>query len=255
VSAGAGGAPAAPPLPALDGRLVAEATRAGTAWPERVLQFGEGNFLRAFVDWMLQRMNDAGVFGGRAVVVQPIPTGAAERLTAQDGHYTVILRGLVEGRIEESRELVSVISRAVDPHRDFDAFLACAAERALRFVVSNTTEAGIRRDPGDRPDARPAPSFPGKLTQLLLARFRAWGGDPATGLVMLPCELIEDNGAALRTPGRCKRRRLRDRTNRSERIERLVRDNDARARVGGERAQPTRKSARSLTAVIAGRPR
>lgn len=198
---GPGGAPARPPLPPLpplNARLPAAASPGAAALPERVLQFGEGNFLRAFVDWMLQRMNDAGVFGGRAVVVQPIPAGAAAALGGQDGRYTVILRGLVDGRVEESRQIVSSVSRALDPYRDFDAFLACAAAPELRFVVSNTTEAGIRRDPADRPDARPAPSFPGKLTQLLHARFRAFAGDPAAGLVMLPCELVEDNGAALR---------------------------------------------------------
>ena len=197
-------APAPGPLPTLNARVAAGLASAGgtvpapAELPERVLQFGEGNFLRAFVDWMLERMNGAGLFGGRAIVVQPIARGAAAALAAQDGLYTVILRGLADGRVEESRQLVSAVSRAIDPYADFDAFLACAAGRDLRFVVSNTTEAGIRRDPDDRRDARPAPAFPGKLTQLLNARFEAFAGDPTTGLVMLPCELVEDNGVALR---------------------------------------------------------
>jgi tagaturonate reductase len=165
--------------------------------PERVLQFGEGNFLRAFVDWMLHRMNAGGFFSGRAVLVQPIARGQADTLNAQDGLYTVMLRGLERGRRVETREIVSSVSRAIDPHRDFDAFLACARNPDLRFVVSNTTEAGIRTDPADRLDARPATSFPGKLTQLLAERCRHFGGDPSRGLVILPCELVEQNGDAL----------------------------------------------------------
>jgi tagaturonate reductase len=164
------------------------------AWPERVLQFGEGNFLRAFVDWMIHRANARGHFQGRVVVVQPLPRGQADALAAQNGLYTVVLRGLDEGRRVETRELVTSVSRCLDPHRDFDAFLGCARNPDLRFVVSNTTEAGIRTEAADRFDARPALSFPGKLTQLLEARCRHFGGDPARGLVVLPCELVERNG-------------------------------------------------------------
>jgi tagaturonate reductase len=191
-------------VPPPDGlpRLSAALERVGAAaparpLPERVLQFGEGNFLRGFVDWMLQRMNTRGVFGGRAVLVQPLPTGAAGPINAQDGLYTVVLRGLWHGVPIDSRELVSAVSRCIDPYTDFDAFLACAANPDLRFVVSNTTEAGICTDLADAVDARPARSFPGKLTQLLFARYLRMGGDPARGLVMLPCELIERNGDAL----------------------------------------------------------
>jgi len=167
------------------------------ALPERVLQFGEGNFLRAFVDWMLERMNARGLFTGRAVLVQPIQNGMAEAINAQNGLYTVLLRGIEGGKVRELRQIVSSVSRCIDPHTDFDAFLDCATNPELRFVVSNTTEAGIRTDPDDALDARPSRSFPGKLTQLLYARFRCFGADPARGLVMLPCELIEMNGAAL----------------------------------------------------------
>jgi tagaturonate reductase len=169
----------------------------GLPLPERVLQFGEGNFLRAFVDWMIARLNRRGSFGGRVVAVQPIAAGLARQINDQDGLYTLILRGLQGGRIVEQREIVSAISRCVDPYTDFDAFIACAANPDLRFIVSNTTEAGIKTDPADAPDARPSPSFPGKLTQLLHARFRHFGGAPERGLVMLPCELIERNGDAL----------------------------------------------------------
>jgi len=165
--------------------------------PEKVLQFGEGNFLRAFVDWMFARLNRRGAFGGRVVTVQPIAAGMARQINAQDGLYTLLLRGLQDGRIVEQREVVSAVSRCIDPYQDFDAFIACAANPDLRYVVSNTTEAGIKTDPADAPDARPAVSFPGKLTQLLHARFQHFGGAPERGLVMLPCELIERNGDAL----------------------------------------------------------
>jgi len=166
--------------------------------PERVLQFGEGNFLRAFVDFMLDQMNRRKLFGGRVVVVQPIAAGMAEPINAQNGLYTVLLRGLENGEVRESRRIVSSISRCLNPYREFEAFLECAKNPDLRFVVSNTTEAGIRTDPEDRLDARPAISFPGKLTQLLCARFQKFGADPARGLVLLPCELIERNGDNLK---------------------------------------------------------
>ncbi len=166
--------------------------------PERVLQFGEGNFLRAFVDWMIDEMNACGVFNGRAALVQPIAQGMADQINAQDGLYTVVLRGLEQGKLCASQRMISSVTRCIDPYRYFEAFIACAHNRDLRFVVSNTTEAGIKTDPRDRFDARPAHSFPGKLTQLLHARFTHFQGDPARGLVFLPCELIEQNGSALR---------------------------------------------------------
>jgi tagaturonate reductase len=191
-------AAAASTLPRLNRSLDLGHSAAARLLPERVLQFGEGNFLRAFVDWMLERMNRAGVFNGRAVLIQPIAQGLADAINEQDGLYTVVLRGRQDGQIVDTKELVSAVSRCVDPYRDFEGFLATAGQPDLRFVVSNTTEAGIRTDPGDTLAARPAPSFPGKLTQLLYARFRAFGGDPARGWVMLPCELIERNGDNLR---------------------------------------------------------
>lgn len=166
--------------------------------PERVIQFGEGNFLRAFADWMLDRLNQRGAFLGRAVLVQPIATGMTDAINRQDGLYTVVLRGIEDGNVVEKRELVTAVSRAIDPYRDFDAFLECAKNPELRFVVSNTTEAGIRVDPSDHVDARPSASFPGKLTQFLYARFQHFSADPARGVVFLPCELIEQNGETLR---------------------------------------------------------
>jgi tagaturonate reductase len=178
-------------------RELAVPAQRASSLPEKVLQFGEGNFLRAFVDWMFARINRRGSFGGRVVAVQPIAAGMARQINAQDGLYTLLLRGLQDGRIVEQREIVAAVSRCVDPYADFDAYIACAANPDLRYVVSNTTEAGIKTDPADALDARPCPSFPGKLTQLLYARFQHFSGAADRGLVMLPCELIERNGDAL----------------------------------------------------------
>ena len=189
--------PALPRLNATRFATVAELPEL-PALPERIVQFGEGNFLRAFVDWMVHRMNSAGVFNGRVVLVQPIAQGLTDVINAQDGLYTVALRGRQNGRIVNTKEVVTSISRCVNPYADFDAYLACAISPDLRFIVSNTTEAGIRVDPADTIGARPALSFPGKLTQLLYKRFQHFQGDPSRGLVMLPCELIEKNGDTLR---------------------------------------------------------
>jgi hypothetical protein len=135
-------AAAASTLPRLNRSLDLGHSAAARLLPERVLQFGEGNFLRAFVDWMLERMNRAGVFNGRAVLIQPIAQGLADAINEQDGLYTVVLRGRQDGQIVDTKELVSAVSRCVDPYRDFEGFLATAGQPDLRFVVSNTTEAG-----------------------------------------------------------------------------------------------------------------
>jgi len=165
---------------------------------ETIIQFGEGGFLRAFVDWMVHRLNQQGLYDGSVVVVQPIPTGMASVLNEQDGLFTVILRGLQEGVLSEDRTLVSSVSRAIDPHVAFDDWIACASNPDLRFVVSNTTESGIVCDPEDRFEARPPKSFPAKLARFLHARFKAFGPGTGKGLVMLPCELIESNGVNLK---------------------------------------------------------
>ena len=186
------------PLPRRPPHLTSEAAARRRELPETFLQFGEGNFLRAFVDWMLERMNRAGLLHAGVVAVQPIPDGKAPLINEQDGLYTVALRGIHDGGTVDTRELVSAVTRCVDPYADPSAFLELATNPVTRFVVSNTTEAGIRIDPADTPNARPAHSFPGKLTQLLHERFRHFHGDPARGWVMLPCELVERNGDALR---------------------------------------------------------
>ncbi len=158
--------------------------------PERVIQFGEGGFLRGFVDWMIQKLNDAGEFNGNIVVVQPIEQGMCDMLTAQNCGYTHVIRG-VEG-VEKT--IVNSISRCVKPYEDYDAYLALAHNPDFRFIVSNTTEAGISYSEGDKLSDRPAKSYPAKLTALLYERFKAGLG----GFIILPCELIDQNGVKLR---------------------------------------------------------
>lgn len=167
------------------------------ALPERVLQFGEGNFLRAFIDWMFHRMNERGLFNGRAVVVQPLENGLVDRLNEQDGLYTLYLRGIIDGVTVNEHEVVTSISRGLNPYTEWEAFLKTAGNPEMRFVVSNTTEAGIAYVPTEKPTASPS-SFPAKLTAWLNRRFEQLGGSAETGIVFLPCELINHNGVRLK---------------------------------------------------------
>jgi tagaturonate reductase len=167
--------------------------------PEKVLQFGEGNFLRGFVDWMIHQMNKQGLFNGKVCVVQPITFGAVcDMLNAQNGLYTMMLRGVQNGEVLEDKEIINSISRCINPYADFAAYLECAKNPDLRFIISNTTEAGIAYSPDDKPTDMPPASFPGKLTVFLHARYQAFNGDPTKGMVIIPCELIEKNGTTLR---------------------------------------------------------
>ncbi len=165
---------------------------------ETILQFGEGGFLRGFVDWMIHRLNSQGLYDGSVVIVQPLAQGMVPVLNAQDGLYTQILRGVQQGKVVEEREIISSVSRGIVPHSDFASYIALAKSPDLRFVVSNTTEAGIACSADDRLADQPPVSFPAKLTQFLVERYKAFNGDPKKGLVMLPCELIEYNGKNLK---------------------------------------------------------
>lgn len=164
----------------------------------RVLQFGEGGFLRAFVDQMLDAANEALGLDLGVVVVQPIPRGALETLRAQDHLYTVLLRGISAGRTQKERRIITCLLGSVNPYTEYGALLAEARNPDLRFIVSNTTEAGIVYTGEDRFEDTPPASFPGKLTRFLYERYTVFSGDPARGLVLLPCELIDGNGDALR---------------------------------------------------------
>ena len=168
------------------------------ALPERVLQFGAGVFLRGFVDWMIDGMNRKSLFCGRVVVVASVNPGTVATLNQQDGVYTHLARGIENGRLVQEKRIVTAISRGIDPYQDFDAYLKCAHNPDLRFIVSNTTEAGIVYRAEDRQSDRPPVSFPAKLTQLLIERYKAFEGDASKGFVLLPCELIERNGDKLK---------------------------------------------------------
>lgn len=166
--------------------------------PVKVVQFGEGNFLRGFVDYMIDIANEKGLFNGSIVLIKPIEFGNLDTFHAQDCKYTVSLRGIVDGEAKVLNRQISSVSDAVDAYTEFDKYMALAQIETLRFVVSNTTEAGIVFDPSDRFEAAPAKTFPGKLTQFLYRRFETFGGAMDKGLVMLPVELIDDNGIALK---------------------------------------------------------
>lgn len=167
-------------------------------YPDKVIQFGEGNFLRAFVDWIIWNMDKKTDFNGGVVVVQPIEKGMVDMLNAQDGLYHLNLQGIDKGRSVDSIDLIDVINRGINPYREFDEYMKLAENPDIRFVISNTTEAGIAFDPSCRLEDRPASSYPGKLTQLLYHRYVYFNGDLSKGLVIFPCELIFLNGKELK---------------------------------------------------------
>ncbi|WP_147795788.1 tagaturonate reductase [Cellulomonas sp. Y8] len=170
------------------------------ALPLTVLQFGAGNFLRAFVDQMIQGANDAGVtrHGVAVVHATPGPDRALDLLREQDGIYHVLLEGVRSGEPVRQVTRVTAIQRVVRAHEEFAAYRATYLEPSLQVLVSNTTEAGIAWVEGDDLAATPPASFPAKVTALLLDRFRHFGGDPAAGLHVVCCELVEDNASTLR---------------------------------------------------------
>ena len=161
-----------------------------TTRPEKVIQFGEGGFLRGFADWMIQSLNEKTDFNGSVVVVQPIKNGMCDILSAQNCVYTHLIRG-VEG-VEQT--VIDVISRCVKPYDNYDEYLDLAKNPDFRFIVSNTTEAGICYDEEDLLASAPAKTFPAKLTQLLYKRFKLG----LNGFIILPCELIDRNGDNLK---------------------------------------------------------
>ena len=163
--------------------------------PERVLQFGEGNFLRAFADYWFDMANEKAGWNGKCVLVQPIAQGLTQLINRQEGLYTLYLRGWQNGEKVDAKRVISSVSRCLNPYekQDYDAMMDVAAGEALEYIVSNTTEAGIVYDPSCRLEDCPPASFPAKLTQVLLHRWRA--GRP--GVVVLSCELIDNNGKEL----------------------------------------------------------
>ncbi len=170
----------------------------GHLLPEKMLQFGAGVFLRGFVDWMVDGMNRKGLFRGSVVVASSITPEMVEKLNQQNGAYTHLARGLENGKQVEEKSILTSISRGIDLTAQFAEYLRCAHNPDLRYIVSNTTEAGIVYRAEDKQSDQPPASFPAKLTLLLAERYRAFHGDVTRGFVILPCELIERNGDTLK---------------------------------------------------------
>ena len=167
-------------------------------YPTKVIQFGEGNFLRAFVDWIIWNTNQKTDFNAGVVVVQPIEKGMVDMLNSQDGLYHLNLQGIDKGEAVDSIQMIDVINGGLNPYTQNDEFMALAENPDIRFVISNTTEAGIAFDPSCKLEDKPASSYPGKLTQLLYRRYNHFNGDKSKGLIILPCELIFLNGKELK---------------------------------------------------------
>ncbi len=168
--------------------------------PERkikIMQFGEGNFLRAFVEWIIQDLNDKGAMDAGVVVVQPMPFGRVNELAAQDGLYTLRLEGIDNGENVKKSQVIDVIGDCVNPFTEYEKFLKYGESEDLQVIISNTTEAGIAVDPDDTDFTNCPKSYPGKLLALLKRRYDHFKGDMSKGLAIIPCELIDDNGDEL----------------------------------------------------------
>ncbi|MDR3594130.1 tagaturonate reductase [Clostridium sp.] len=167
-------------------------------YPERVIQFGEGNFLRGFVDWQIDEMNEKADFNGSVVVVQPQENGLIHMLNEQDGLYTLYLQGMQNGKAVKTHKVINSISRGVNPYINYEEYLKLAENPEVRFIVSNTTEAGIAFDENDKLNEGCQKSYPGKLTALLYHRFKTFNGANDKGFIIIPCELIDRNGEKLK---------------------------------------------------------
>lgn len=167
-------------------------------YPTRILQFGEGNFLRAFADWMVQKMNNEIDFNTGIDVVQPLPNGMVNMLNDQDGLYHVYLKGIKNGEPIREYEFIQCINKGINPYSEYESYKESILNPDLRFVISNTTEAGIAFDENDTLDMEPQKSFPGKVTSLLYQRFKAFDGAADKGLIFFTCELIDRNGDMLK---------------------------------------------------------
>ncbi|WP_215223708.1 tagaturonate reductase [Echinicola shivajiensis] len=166
--------------------------------PVKVLQFGEGNFLRGFVDWIIDIMNEKTDFNGDVQIIQPIPQGMGDLINKQDGLYHVQLSGIQNGIAQESTRLINCVKGVLNPYEDYQAYLKLAENPDLKFIISNTTEAGISFNPNDDSKDKIPDSFPGKLTALLYHRFEVFHCNPEKGLHIIPCELIDKNGEKLK---------------------------------------------------------
>lgn len=168
-------------------------------YSERIIQFGEGNFLRCFFDWQIDKLNREQGLNAGVAVVRPIDYDTVPLLNTQDGLYTSIIRGINEkGEVVKDYKIVSSIKREIPIYKEFDEYLKLAHNPEMRFIVSNTTEAGIVYSDKDRYEDRPQNTYPAKLTRLLHERFTVFNGDMEKGFILLPCELIDYNGEELK---------------------------------------------------------
>ena len=171
----------------------------GVQYPTKVIQFGEGNFLRAFIDWQIDLLNEKTDFNGGVTVIRPINTDFPPSLNTQDGLYTTIIRGLDEqGNTVKQSRIIRSVNNEINIYQQYDEYLQLAHNLEIKFIFSNTTEAGISYHEEDEFDDRPPVSYPAKLTRLLYERFSVVDGDPAQGFILLPCELIDYNGEQLK---------------------------------------------------------
>lgn len=167
--------------------------------PIKIVQFGDGVFLRGFLGWMVQRLNDQAGFDGGVSVIKPVAGSFAPGWALQNLRYAVVRKGIERGKIVQSVEPIDSYERLVNPHDDFGAFLREADNPELRLVASNVPESSFIYSESDRAAGKPAEAYPGKLTQFLRRRFETFSGDPGKGLLVLPCELIEANATILRS--------------------------------------------------------
>lgn len=165
---------------------------------ERIIQFGEGNFLRAFTDWIIDKMNKELEFNSGVLVIQPRNSTLINKLNEQDGLYTLFMNGIKNGEAVSEKEVINCITRGINTYVQYEEYLKSAENPDLRFVISNTTEAGIIFNENDKLEDTPQSSFPGKLTAFLYHRYKAFNGELNKGMIIIPCELIEKNGDKLK---------------------------------------------------------
>ncbi len=165
--------------------------------PIKVVQFGEGNFLRGFCDYMIDLANEQGDFDGAVALVQPIPSGMKDMFEKQECQYTLQLRGIIDGKESKKTRVITACQEIVSPFEQYDRYLRLATMASVRFVISNTTEAGIVYHEEDELEEKLNNTFPAKLTQFLYARYNYFEGDITKGIIVLPVELIDDNGSVL----------------------------------------------------------
>ncbi len=164
----------------------------------KIVQFGGGNFMRGFTDYVIDKLNKEAEFNAGIVNVQPTPNGSVHKLEEQGNLYTLFSRGIKKGEIIDEKCVISAIQKSVNPYADYNSFLELAKEEELEFVFSNTTETGIAYDETENTYEGPHKNFPAKVAVLLHERYKHFNGAADKGLRIIPCELIEENAVVLK---------------------------------------------------------